>query len=592
MQDSSYNVLRTLRADNNKTLGLLQEMRRRFHLWVFAVWDPQSHPDFEQAMNDLDPFAGHQSGIFVFAPVDPPPSWFNADFRRLELSDSIRVATNLTPDVAIVSKSTKSRSITASSFATDLNIRHRELPCLIATPDLASQHVTILPTHSRTVNEQISALSQVARRHRDTLWIRGDLHGPLRQVELSGRHRNAILGEPVARMVSHQQSLVLATDEGHPHHRDAHSDAKARCLNAQEAQRRLRWQLASLHDLKERLDDADQQDQLRYSTDAMARDIEILCDTVFWALAQLSPSLARPTCSTWTFPKLDRSLLEEESRRIVESAQLAYDTLQSGLISRPDFHPIVVALSRVFEAEVNLSIVHWIRDVLGIEMPDYFDRFRPPRRESDKFVFDTVRFNASWERADDPNIWAPPSIGQVHRVCETLDGKPSRGLSDDEKSKLKKYQIPWERMKEPIPWKTLKTGWRDIAVRRNYAAHDFKAGEEQDVIEVRNTIDSLAAVDVFRHLYDLKVRFSGGNIFSDIASVANLDFKEVVTIRHDPRTRQEDVQVLYDSWLCHAEEAKRHIRGLQDRRGFPDDMSIVDILGEYIPGQKGSGDLR
>ena len=37
-----------------------------------------------------------------------------------------------------------------------------------------------------------------------------------------------------------------------------------------------------------------------------------------------------------------------------------------------DFTPAVICLSKVFEKEVNFSVVHWFRKELGIKLPEFF----------------------------------------------------------------------------------------------------------------------------------------------------------------------------------------------------------------------------
>ena len=83
-----------------------------------------------------------------------------------------------------------------------------------------------------------------------------------------------------------------------------------------------------------------------------------------------------------------------------------------------DYTPAVICLAKIFEREVNLSVIHWIRQQCGVRLPQYFDLFYPRSSE----MYDGVNFN----RAYDSKTWSPPTLGQSLEACKTIGPTPTR----------------------------------------------------------------------------------------------------------------------------------------------------------------------
>ena len=102
----------------------------------------------------------------------------------------------------------------------------------------------------------------------------------------------------------------------------------------------------------------------------------------------------------------------------------------------------------LFEKELNVSVVHWIRKTLGITLPNYFNKYEPDKNALIELRSSSINFNNT-SKGD----WLPPGIGQ--------------SLIGFEKQ-IRNYDLEnWN--KEAIS--LLKSEWENIRNIRNAAAH-------------------------------------------------------------------------------------------------------------------------
>lgn len=99
-----------------------------------------------------------------------------------------------------------------------------------------------------------------------------------------------------------------------------------------------------------------------------------------------------------------------------------YNSLSGERLNGMDYSPLLVCLGKIFEKELNLSLVHWIRSSLGIEMPDYFNKWKNSQENyvltpSKEIVSEPkpVNFNENQH-----GKWRAPSIGGSEYVLRSL----------------------------------------------------------------------------------------------------------------------------------------------------------------------------
>jgi hypothetical protein len=143
-----------------------------------------------------------------------------------------------------------------------------------------------------------------------------------------------------------------------------------------------------------------------------------------------------------------------------------------------------MSLCKVFEIEINLSVVQWIRNQLNIEMPEYFKKYKPDRNSytitpSQIPNARPIDFNKSRQKK-----WLAPGIGESELATINLS---NRGIT------------PFE----PNTFELLMSNWKILREYRNKAAHV----EQIDAIAYENTkfsFNFLIDHDILKNLLFLK----------------------------------------------------------------------------------------
>ena len=99
----------------------------------------------------------------------------------------------------------------------------------------------------------------------------------------------------------------------------------------------------------------------------------------------------RPALNLEDFIDIEKGFLEDESYVMLKTAHRLefFMNTQTGSTAQDpgalfgfeqgesfDYTPGAICLAKIFEREINLSLVHWIREHLGINLPSYFNRYQ------------------------------------------------------------------------------------------------------------------------------------------------------------------------------------------------------------------------
>ena len=161
------------------------------------------------------------------------------------------------------------------------------------------------------------------------------------------------------------------------------------------------------------------------------------------------------------------------------------------LLSQQDdveFSCVVTTLAKAFETEINLSIVHWIRERLGIELPKYFNVYQ---KDKSALVIPNIpnpreiNFNMNSNQK-----WRPPGIGESHLAFRKY-GSASGPM---ELTNLK--------------WDVLDQAWNTIKYLRNRAAHTEEIGIE-NARSIYKLMNQLFDNNLFQDLYSMKRKYRG-----------------------------------------------------------------------------------
>ena len=155
-----------------------------------------------------------------------------------------------------------------------------------------------------------------------------------------------------------------------------------------------------------------------------------------------------------------------------------------------DYTPAVICLAKIFEREINLSVVHWLRESFGIELPEYFNRYRPNLPKKDT-TFDDVNFNMGRDVG-----WYPPETGKSLRTLQVFAENP------DGYPQLNNAWI------DILKNEVLFTNWGVIKEERNTAAHN-RIVNENSASTVQCALNKLSANCIFETLHQMKTQYRG-----------------------------------------------------------------------------------
>lgn len=195
---------------------------------------------------------------------------------------------------------------------------------------------------------------------------------------------------------------------------------------------------------------------------------------------------------------INDSYIEEESKIILDTANviagmyLDKEKLNRIGLDKLDFSPLVISLSKFFEIEINLSIVHWIRKKLNIHLPEYFNKYEPDIKAMLQINNINDSFWVNFNKSSGRN-WIAPGLGQSEYSFKKLRGK-----------------FKWDNVikKHKLNTKLLLENWENIRATRNKAAH-IEIINEKDVIKLQRSIILLNNNDIFKKLNLMKNIFRG-----------------------------------------------------------------------------------
>ena len=144
-----------------------------------------------------------------------------------------------------------------------------------------------------------------------------------------------------------------------------------------------------------------------------------------------------------------------------------------------DYTPVAICLAKVFEREINLSIVHWIRQDLGVDLPGYFNKHQD--QVDAIFSHPGIR-DIDFNKSGTNNRWNPPAIGE---------------------SQLAYRQVAQQMQNWFNPPDNFLENWDTIRKVRNQAAHTEYVGQES-VRTIQHTLNQLVQGDIFTTLFKMK----------------------------------------------------------------------------------------
>jgi hypothetical protein len=476
-----YNLAAPCRPHHQKAVKAIEP----FSMFAFVICSPDKNDGVRDVLARHFSFLDVATAdrLLFYAPIDEPPEWRGQ-------RESCQVARSLFDFHDFVSYSCRSHDPrgTEHALAVTLGIDLQELPAIVLTTDPRSSDYLVLRTSREHVRQQLVGLGDLAQditpirdRHGDATGHRLTLEALRdKRLDACGGLTSPELLDNLADAL-HQvlsMALVKAEDPGHAYYAQSTS-------------------FEVLHKLRQQIDQARR--ALRAVGDARndAEDshgsskVFQLCERLATYIAMAKSDLVHGSSGSdrpggWDADSLRWLLLGDRVKRVLDGS--GQEHRRGG--DAVDYSPAAVCWCKAFEAELGYSLAHWVREILGVQLPPYYGKVQ----EGVQAVFSSsdgrfsVDFNRRRRSGDD--AWKPPELG-------VLQGPVFHYFKHQESA-------PVEQAKRRL----LQEKWETIRQVRNEVCHPYPVNRERAIL-IREALDELNRQSVLSNLVRLKRQLKG-----------------------------------------------------------------------------------
>lgn len=467
---SSYTVLKYLadgveNRQRNLEMDVALEALEDYSVFAFVLYDPLEHKEFKEFFENQFKNFHYATGehLVFFGLVDSPEKYslmgqkpFYEDVR--ELIDSY--------------ESQEHSSYTAFALANNLRLTSDMLPAIIVTHDTRLRSFQWYKTCPDKMELQMGRLARIAQElsllNRQTKMGLVDKQEALfellkdQDLDLCNGSGEEKLNETIARALS--DILSFAMD----HCTDLCSPITE--LSKEQRKQSYRKAIYTLTFLKSKLQisEKDTSDYYRYID--LIEELSIKIGT-FLALLQKQKNSLSP---------FNSGLIENDSLHLLQTGLDVQSFLQNKH-TNTDYSASAICFAKMFEQEINYSFVHWIRNQININLPEFFNKKQPGKAA----IYNNIDFNKGIR-----GKWQAPELGRSKYIA---------------RNNIKTSE--WTAMGIQNPSLFLNR-WEIIHTIRNRAAHTEKISLS-DVNEIKDSLFSLANDKIFTQLAYLKNRYNG-----------------------------------------------------------------------------------
>ena len=445
---TKYSMLKALGfgADTN-VLSETKKILSKYKLFGIILHDPLNNIEFDKILNDLFEKLDYITGKhFLFLTlINPKTNWYNESKR--DYFGIWEEKELLNPNNAY---DVENPSIASYTLAKKLNIPYDSLPVVILTNNLSENKIRYIKTNEKYIEKQLSEIGFFCNQVDRKFDLTSDLNFNklLAQINPIGDIEDVTFYDALAKRLTEFLSFIISNRS----YKDG-NDAKDIMLKYIQSN----FKKSYLND------ENNEEDGFLSFLGSLSNVKPFTKDIKSSFIADDSPSpyryLESPPIeflkttknifdssdnkkSDYSFNSLTNKVeqLEQESTILINTVITVKKVYNEGYIGQLDFSPIIVGMSKVFEIELNLSIVHWIRKILNIEMPDYFN-IRKDCNNDYSYLPDNIALNNP-ESVNFNNgfnsMWRPPGIGQSELVFKSLltKGKKPFALNRNNHSQL------------------------------------------------------------------------------------------------------------------------------------------------------------
>lgn len=499
MYFSKYSMLRSLLSNDQTYLkSETVQFFEQFKLFGFIIHDPDQHQSFHRKLEEIFPRLDYLTGkqFLFFALTNPPQAWNEKEIGTYSSRDLDKV---WNPDAAYP---TVNASISAFTLAKLFNIDFESLPCIVLTSSFSSKYYVTIRTSEEYLAKQLTEIGFFCESisERSFLFKDEPFKYLLKKIDFFNDSNFKGVDHSVATLLSEFLSFVVSSSDS-PDAVDARIEAK-RVISTFNNSKRVsdisdsafeNKCLALLGSLsltvgrkphsQKNISNIDYDSPINRSETAIDLNGKMYCKIE----ARIDFNLKKKVLE-W------HELIEPESKITYKTLQKVLqliNELELGL----DYSPFAIGYFKIFEREINLSVVHFVRKYLGIEMPQYFNRIKP--------MFDAVmipEFDGQSEHKKinfnkgNPGKWNPPGLGESERVVKYL---------------LEKRAVNIERM-QPLQ-SELMMKWNELRIIRNKTAHTDPLSFEE-FNRTKSIFESLIGSGILMSVLELKEYYKRGEI--------------------------------------------------------------------------------
>jgi hypothetical protein len=471
MQLSKYSMLHALGYGKNREL--LQETKNildRYKLFGLILHDPEAHQEFHDALKDkferLDYITG--SDFLFFALTSPSDAWknrySNRDYFGIWEEEML-----LSPENTYTSKDT---DISTYTIAQSLKIDYDDLPVIILTDNFQFNQYRVVKTCATHLERQMTEIGYFCTQKEKPINLISDqsFQELIQNIDLCGGNFQ----------INNDDSLAMALTDFLTFMISKKNDTNDREL----AKAHLKQMLEKFKKQKKFEHDQEKLDQINLFLLGGLSALASKTEGAGFSIDDECENESKIILKTYNKVATIFDSPDNEIYQLVGGVKSNRNELFE--YDETDYSPLVISLCKVFEIEMNLSLVHWFRAQLKIEMPQYFKRIK---RDNQSYTITPdseiirnprpINLNSGKDQK-----WIAPGIGESLLVARTY---------------LMNNDLP----SEIVDYEKLLYNWEIIRKYRNPAAHTSWL-TRSDFDQTRAAFNNLTEGNLFTQMNILK----------------------------------------------------------------------------------------
>ena len=391
-----------------------------FKFYGMILHDPKNHKGFHAKLGKefelLDQLTG-QNFLFMGL-ADTPMEWVK---KKTYYREYRRVFDQDRPGERGSDYMSEDPSITTLTLAKALNIDYEDLPVILLTDDLRKRKFYVIKTSANTLVEQLGKIGYYCSRTERPAMMSSSLTFPFSDYppHLQEKHWEHHSPEKDPAFLELLKDIDISGENFIGQIESGMAAILSGILSVLAVRKN---KMGETWLAKEHLESFLEEFAIHKPIKEERIDISILENRLL-ALVGILANLRESKHSNYGLSLHEQC--ENESHIIMATFNKVapiYSTLSVERLNSMDYSPLLICLGKIFEKELNLSLVHWIRNNLGIEMPDYFNKWK---NSKENYVLSPSREIVPEPKPVNFNEkqygkWHAPSIGGSEYILRSL----------------------------------------------------------------------------------------------------------------------------------------------------------------------------